>query len=179
MSNDACVLTTGGFSLLELMLEDCSNPNDPLALLLKRKIDSATVVFPEDVSHNVATVSSRVSYSVDGRDLGERVISHDWMTSPVGLVLPVNTVRGLALLGLVEGQEFRLSTHDGAEVNIQLKQVLYQPEAAKRERDARTMLSSLGERRHGLKLVRGHRHDLSKTIRVEPTGFDDPGPSAA
>jgi regulator of nucleoside diphosphate kinase len=100
MSNETCILTTKDFTILEVMLDRCLGRDDPLAPILKRKIDSALVVFRDDVPENVATLSSRVTLSVDGRDPDTRVISHDRMTSPVGMYLPISTLRGLALLGL-------------------------------------------------------------------------------
>ena len=58
---------------------------------------------------NVATLSSRVTFSVDGR---RRRYAHPLArphdTRQPGLFLPITTPRALALLGLAEGQDFRL-----------------------------------------------------------------------
>jgi regulator of nucleoside diphosphate kinase len=120
------------------MLERCLGIDEWLAPLLRRKISSAQVVFRDDVPENVATLSSRVTFSVDGRDSDTRIISHDRMTSPIGMFLPITSPRGLALLGLAEGQEFRLPNHDGVEERILLENVHYQPEAAKRAKEVAT-----------------------------------------
>ena len=81
MPTETCILTTKDFTILEVMRDRCLGRDDPLAPILKRKIESALVVFREDVPENVATLSSRVTFSVDGRDPDTRVISHDRMSS--------------------------------------------------------------------------------------------------
>jgi regulator of nucleoside diphosphate kinase len=93
----------------------------PLAPILKRKIESATVMFRDDIPVNVATLSSRVTFSVNGREPDSRIISHDRMNSPIGMFLPITTARGLALLGLSEGQEFTVADADGKEERILLQ----------------------------------------------------------
>ena len=102
MTQETCILTTKDFTILEVMRDRCLGRDDPLAPLIKRKIDSAVVMFRDDVPDNVATLSSRVSFRIDGRDPDTRVISHDRMRAPVGLFLPITTPRGLALLGLAD-----------------------------------------------------------------------------
>lgn len=73
MTAEACILTTKDFTILEVMRDRCLGRDDPLAPILKRKLESATVMFREDVPAEVATLTSRVTYSVDGRDPDTRV----------------------------------------------------------------------------------------------------------
>ena len=115
MIKETCFLTTKDFTILEVMRDRCLGPDDPVAPILKRKIESATVMFWDDIPVNVATLNSRVTFSVDGREPDRRTISHDRMTSPIGMFLPITTARGLALLGLSEGQEFTVENADGKE----------------------------------------------------------------
>jgi regulator of nucleoside diphosphate kinase len=136
-------------------------------------------VFRDDVPGNVATLSSRVTFSIDGRESDTRVISHDRMTSPIGMFLPITSPRGLALLGLAEGQEFRLPNHDGAEERILLAKVLYQPETAKRAKEGLANPASARPGRPFLRLVPGGARREPDRILAPPEGFDDPGPSAA
>ena len=84
MSTETCILTTKDFTILEVMRDRCLGRDDPLAPILKRKIESALVVFRDDVPVNVATLSSRVTFSVDGRDADTRILSHDRMTGQPG-----------------------------------------------------------------------------------------------
>lgn len=179
MSNETCMLTTKDFTILEVMRDRCLGMDDPLAPILKRKIESAVVVFREDIPVNVATLSSRVTFRVDGRNPDTRVLSHEPMTSPVGLFLPIARPRGLALLGLSEGQSFVLADRDGREERIVLERVEYQPEAARREKEALSAITARTQVKPSLKLVRGAFHDKPRLVAAVPDGFDDPGPSAA
>lgn len=182
MSQDACILTTKDFAILEVMLERCLGQGDPIRGLIQRKINAATVVFRDDVLPEVATLNSRVTYRVDNREANSRVISQDRMTSPIGLFLPITTAHGLALLGLSEGQAFKLTSPEEGDECITLERVLYQPEAARREKDAIARLGGAARQRPKLRLVAGTA--FGQPVRPvlstgSPDGFDDPGPSAA
>jgi regulator of nucleoside diphosphate kinase len=182
LPHDSCILTTKDFTILEVMLDRCLGTGDPMRALLSRKIESATVVFRDDISPDVATLSSRVTFRVDGREPDTRVLSHDRMTSPIGLFLPITAPRGLALLGLTAGQAFRLGKPDGGEERILLDAVPYQPEAAKREKDALTRLATPAARRSALRVIPGAFSGQpvgSERQAARPDDFDDPGPSAA
>ena len=172
MSMDRCILTTKDFTILEVMLDRSLGRDDPLVPILRRKLDAATVVLRDDVPDSVATLSSRVSFSVDGRPADTRILSHDRMNSP-GVFLPITTARGLALLGLSEGQCFLLRGRGGAEEEVLLESVLYQPEAARRRQE--TTLQPEPQRKPMLTLVQGG----GQRTMDGAEGFDDPGPSAA
>jgi regulator of nucleoside diphosphate kinase len=180
MSQETCILTTKDFTIIEVMRDRCLGQDDPLAPILKRKIGSTIVMFRDDVPDDVATMSSRVTFSVNGRDPDTRIISHDRMASTVGMFLPVTTLRGLALLGLSEGEHFVFTNSDGVEEQVLLEKVDYQPEAARREKEALER-HSMGRApgKPSLRLVRGDFHDRAPLVAVSPGGFDDPGPSAA
>ncbi len=179
MTAEACILTTKDFTILEAMRDRCLGRDDPLAPILKRKLESATVMFRDDVPADVATLSSRVSYSVNGRDPDTRVLSHDAKASAVGMFLPITNLRGLALLGLAEGQVFDLTDEEGGDVRVLLQMVHYQPEAAKREKEALAPASSQPQRRPALRLIRGAYFDQPHPAQPQFGGPDDPGPSAA
>ena len=179
MPIETCILTTKDFTILEVMRERCFGPDDPLAPILKRKIETALVVFRDDVPVNVATLSSRVAFSVDGREPDTRILSHDHMNGSVGLFLPITTSKGLALLGLAEGQDFLLATHEGREERVVLEKVHYQPEAARREREALASTSAPAQRKPSLKLVRGALYSEPSFMPAGSHDFDGPGPSAA
>ena len=172
MSMDRCILTTKDFTILEVMLDRCLGRDDPLVPILRRKLEAATVVMRDDVPASVATLSSRVTFSVGGRQSDTRVLSHDRMNSP-GVFLPITTARGLALLGLSEGQRFQLRGRGGAEEDVLLESVLYQPEAARRRKEE--PLQPVLRRKPALTLVQGGEQRTMDGAG----GFDDPGPSAA
>jgi regulator of nucleoside diphosphate kinase len=107
------------------------------------------------------------------------ILSHDRMNGSAGLFLPLTTPRALALLGLTEGQKFHLTDHEGRVEQVVLEKVQYQPEAARREREALASLSAPAQRKPSLTLIRGAIRDQPRLERVGSDGFDDPGPSAA
>ncbi|MER2535977.1 MAG: nucleoside-diphosphate kinase [Rhizobiaceae bacterium] len=180
MPHDACILTTKDFTILEVMLDRSSDPAEAMTLLLRRKLDAATVVFREDVPPQVATLSSRVSFAVDGGEADSRILSHDRMTSPVGLYLPITTLRGLALLGLAEGQAIRVANRDGVAERIRLDQVLYQPESARRAQEAVELRATPQARRTMLRVIPGTLAQQPALARAHAIDDgDDPGPSAA
>ena len=176
MSNGACTLTMKDFSILKAMRGRCLGKDDPLAWLLNEKLETAMVIAGEDISSDIATLNSRITFSIDGRDPDTRILSSDRAASPVGLWLSIATPRGLALLGLAEGEEFHLPDREGA-VRMMLEKVQYQPEAARREKQ---LTAGLGTgRRPVLKLVRGALFDEPASPASGTSGLDDPGPSAA
>ncbi|GGD38017.1 nucleoside-diphosphate kinase [Aureimonas glaciei] len=176
MNIDTFFLTAKDFTLLEVMRNRHFSEKDPLAPILKEKIKHALVVFRDDIPVNVATLNSRVTFSVDGRDPDTRIISHDDRAGAVGMCLPITTARGLALLGLAEGQEYRLVNQDGIEERILLESVPYQPEAAAREKHAMTVNRSSPHTRPPLRIIMGA---ASGPPRLVSGGCDDPGPAAA
>lgn len=178
MPTESCFLTTKDFTILEVMRDRCLGREDPLSIILTRKIETATVVFRDDIAANVATLNSRVSYSVNGRNPDIRIISHEPMASPIGMCLSITTLRGLALLGLSEGQEIAIASASGQQERILLYQVHYQPEAATREKRSMQPSAFQYASKPNLRLIRG-RLDEPRYGALKPDGFDDPGPSAA
>lgn len=179
MTDDTCMLTTKDFTILEVMRERCLGRDDPLAPLLDRKMESARVVFSDDIPENVATLNSRVTFCAGAHDADTRILSHDQMQhAPVGMFLPIKSLRGLALLGLSEGQEFVLRSNNGVEERVALQKVRYQPEAAKRRQAAEKRAAS-APRKPALKLVHGAGRDVEPSSPTGTHDFDGPGPTAA
>lgn len=182
MPHETCILTAKDLTILEVMLDRCQGAGDPMRAVLSRKIESANVVFREDISPDVATLSSRVTFRVDGREPDTRILSHDRLSSPPGIFLPITTARGLALLGLSAGQAFSLPKPDGGEERILLDAVLYQPEAAKREKDLLAGLATPAARRASLRVIAGGNSGQLMGFggrTSAPDDLDDPGPTAA
>jgi regulator of nucleoside diphosphate kinase len=182
MSNsDRCVLTAKDFSILDAMKERCLVEGNPLAEIIRRKLAGACVTFADDVPADIVTLNSRVTYRVDGGAPDTRIIAHGDMRGSVGMLLTISNPRGLALLGLAEGESFTFGGQSVPEQTVTVEAVIYQPEAAKR--DARRMAESPQARTFtGLRLV--HSVDRLATEPAKPwrpqgPGSDDPGPSAA
>ncbi|TWH00103.1 regulator of nucleoside diphosphate kinase [Mesorhizobium sp. J18] len=178
MSETACILTTKDFTILEVMLDRCRDT--ALAALLRQKLDKAQVVFREDIPEHTATLNSRLIYRMNDGPANTRIISHALIGSPVGLFLPITNPRGLALLGLSEGQVFELAIPEGRVERILLEKVLYQPEAERRRKNHAIPGGTRPKGRPMLSLV--HSSDGVPTVgaSVAPIGDpEDPGPSAA
>lgn len=187
MSNtDDCQLTTKDYTILEVMLERCLGRDDPMREILRRKIDGATVVFRDDIPPTVVTLSSRVTYRVDDGPAETRIVAHDEMRGLVGSVLSITNPRGLALLGLAEGQSMTIRRADGAEETVTVEEVAYQPETAKRETAGlRDDAGADQPKPRGpiLRLVHSADEPPARPARkIMPPydgGPDDPGPTAA
>lgn len=152
MSNQACILSTKDHTILEVLYDRYRGRGDPLAFMLRRKLESAVVVFREDVPENVATLNSRVRFSANRDGAQTRIISYGTL-QPVGMYIPITSPRGLALIGLSEGEEFRIPYRDGGIFQIELREVLYQPEKARREASGSSSESPFLGLRPQLKLV--------------------------
>ncbi|MBL0935201.1 MAG: nucleoside-diphosphate kinase [Rhizobiaceae bacterium] len=177
MTNQPCILTTKDFTIVEVMRDRCLDRNNPLASILTRKIASAIVMFRDDIPDDVATMSSRVTFSVDGRDPDTRIISHDPMASTTGMFLPVTTLRGLALLGLAEGDDFVFTNSEGVAERVVLERVQYQPEAAIRHKETMQTLTGEPASKPMLRLIHGGGDDRQQPPTLN--GVDDPVPPAA
>lgn len=182
MPRNICTLTTKDFTMLEVMLDRSLDPSSAFTALLRRKLDTAKVVFNDDVAADVATLSSRVSFSVHGREPDSRVLSHDRMSLPTGLFLPITALRGLAILGLREEHAISIVDDDGTETRIRLGRVLYQPEAARREKAAIAQAATPEMRRSSLRVISGALATEPRKARIGSVvayDGDDPGPTVA
>lgn len=74
MSPHAFILTTKDFTILEVMLELCLGKDDPRGPLLRQTVQTAQVVFRDDVSADVATLNKPCG--VQRRRTGSRHARH-------------------------------------------------------------------------------------------------------
>jgi regulator of nucleoside diphosphate kinase len=127
---DTPVLTVRAFAVLERFARLRLRPNDPVSAALLAKLDRSTI-FPIDaIASNVATLGSRVVFSVDGGPPEARVLVLPARHSSAGWTLPVTTPHGLALLGHAPGARVLAIRRDGAAETLRLLAVADQPEAA-------------------------------------------------
>ena len=101
-------LTTKDYTILEVMRERYQGRDATMSEILQRKISQRAVMFRDDVPPNVVTLSSRVAYRVNDGPPETRIVAHDEMRGLVGMLLPITNPRGLALLGLAEGQSMTI-----------------------------------------------------------------------
>jgi regulator of nucleoside diphosphate kinase len=160
-------LTARDRLFLESLLLDPRHADDYLHLL-RHKLETANVVPTELVPARIATVDSRIAFSVGGGTAEQRVLSRDEKSSTHGLSLPVTTMRGLALLGLKEGDIYPLRKPNGIIEPLRLEKVCYQPESARRREHAAATAAVLQ--------FRSGSHAVGAAAHVTN---DDPGPTAA
>lgn len=189
--NETFFLTTKEHTTLEVMLERSAVHDETIRAILQRKLSNAIVTFREDISPVVATLNSRVSYRIDAGPVETRVIAKDAQSGTVGAVLPITNPRGLALLGLSEGQSMEIGRQDGGRETLTLQAVLYQPEAAQRQggtadnsgEEAAEPSAQQRPRAPFLRVVHSSEEVPAKpatsVVMRTDNGFDDPGPSAA
>jgi regulator of nucleoside diphosphate kinase len=121
-----CLLTIGDFATLESLAKRWAERGHDLATLLRAKMDSAKVVFPDDLPRDAASLGSRIEYAI-GDDVriatltGEVALAQEW--------LPLTLPEGLALLGRREGWSTNFKTSQGRFRPLTLCRVLEQPEA--------------------------------------------------
>lgn len=169
-----CTLTIKDFDTLQRMLEEHQDQNEAMTLLLRDKLEAAHVVTSEEVPEHTVTLNSRITFQV-GNGLPEtRILSRDRMSGPVGYLLPITTMRGLALLGLAEGHTAAVSRSPSLIEILQVTAVRYQPERAEKMRKAEIARPAL------CVLPGGKSPDPAVASGLQPREDDnDPDPSAA
>ena len=127
-----CQLTMKECVMLEVMLERSRARHDPTIPMIRQKLAGAEVFFRDEIGARVVTLNSRVVFRVnDGPPKTRVVVQKDEGLFP-GLILPITTLQGIALLGLQEGQSIAVRQPDGLAETIRVEHVEYQPEAAMR-----------------------------------------------
>lgn len=133
--NQTCTLTTKDISILQTMYDRRHALPDPVRGLLRHKLDNACVVFSDDINVDVVTLNTRARYRIGNGQPQTAIITQGQMDGMVGQCLSLSTVRGLGLLGLTEAMEISLpKPHNVAPDRLVVEAVLFQPEAARRER---------------------------------------------
>lgn len=168
-----CLLTTKDFTILEVMLDRCMGTADPMSRLLSKKLAAATVVFRDDIPEDVATMNSRIRYRLNGGPAETRILAHSELAGLVGMTLPVTNPRGLAMLGLAAGETTTIEPYDGTVERLDVLDVLFQPERARRQGNAKGLPNAVKAGAPMLKVV----HSADR--RPGNDDYDGPGPSAA
>jgi regulator of nucleoside diphosphate kinase len=177
-------LTIKDCSILEALLERSVGHDEAYLRLLRAKLSAARVVFPAAVAPEVATINSRVDFTVDDGPADNRILIHGRDSAFPGLTLPITTLRGLALLGLTAGQIISIARQDGRREEIRLNRVAHQPEAGRKAESCqspRLGTDFVPEEQSSVVLLSSRRRQAP----TEPVALaihredDDPGPSAA
>jgi regulator of nucleoside diphosphate kinase len=177
-------LTMKDYLFLDAMLKRRIGSDDPLIQRLRHKLSMATVVAREDIRPRVAAIGSRVEYSVDEGPIEIRILVHDEEGAGADAALSVAAPRGLALLGLAEGDRITIDGLNGRREALRLENVHDQPEATETKGAHQEPVPQDGHSRPAAASV----IDLRARRRAAEPGSspagrrgpdDDPGPSAA
>ena len=129
-----CFLSTKDFTALETLLEHEAHREDAFLRLLRNKLSTATVMLQEDMGPDIATLDSRIDYVIDGRQSDSRILVLGRENALSRFSLPITTLRGLALLGLLAGDTVTVARPEGGVEELYLERVAFQPEADRKER---------------------------------------------
>ena len=154
-ASDVCQLTTKDYTILEIMREQPFGLDELMRSILDRKLSNAIVALRDDIPADVVTVGSRVTYRIDDGRAETRIVAGDDFHGLSGLlpVAPISHPRGLAMLGLAEGDSATLHPHDGPAETIAVLEVVHQPEAARL--DSRRLDSMIEPIRRAARVPRG------------------------
>ena len=161
-------LTTRDHAILQALADGWRGPRGPYLLLLEHKLRASALAFSGDIAADVVTLDSRLSYTVNGAEAGPHMLVQDNAPDLPEDRLSVRTMRGLALLGLSEGDSAAVDLGNGVTEALRVVRVLSQPEAEARSRAG------------GDATVVRFRPRAASPAAIE-TGpdDDDPGPRAA
>jgi regulator of nucleoside diphosphate kinase len=176
------VLTEKDFAILEAILMRRQALGDPLAPLIECKLAEAIIVASDAIEPCIATLNSRIAFCIDALPAEERTLVRHEGRGPVGRGLPIDTRRGLAILGMTVGQTAQVTRRDGGQELLRLEKILFQPEAVRRAEAGAVVARRC--HRPSLVLVHDAGSDWQplgwpEKIRQEWSGDDDPGPTAA
>jgi regulator of nucleoside diphosphate kinase len=160
--------------VLEVILDRSRDRRDPILPMIRQKLAGAKVFFRDEIDARVVTLNSRVVFRVNGGPPKTRVVAQQDERLFPGAILPITSLRGMALLGLQEGQSIAVQQPDGLQETIRVEHVEYQPEAAMRL--ARKNASRADERCRILSLS---EHRQMRSSGPPLSDDDDPGPTAA
>ncbi|MGD9866519.1 MAG: hypothetical protein AB7U38_00810 [Hyphomicrobiales bacterium] len=124
-------LTTRDHAVLQSLSERYAGL-DCVAEAIRRKLDTAHVLLPEDIGAHRVTIGSRLYVTVDGQRPVECVLALSSSGYPLGLALDLGTPRGIALLGRAAGDRLPVRLPEDAVEYVTIEKVAYQPEAARR-----------------------------------------------
>ncbi len=169
-----CCLTPKDYSILEKLLDNDTLADDLFRRMLRHKLATARIVFPEDIGAGIARLGSRVEFSVDRRFSDNRILTHG-DDDVSGLALPVTRPHGLALLGMAEGDETSVERRDGGMQVLRLDRIWFQPEAMEEQVSERNSARDSQPLRQNTVIAFAARR---KPGSHNPDN-DDPGPAAA
>lgn len=122
MSRETTVLSTGDYFLLQGLSLPHGREWELLGTMLRRKLHEAVVAFPEDMDPQIVRIGSTVAFS-SATETERRVLTIGNGRPPGHGELPLQSTRGLALLGARAGQSLCVPVQNGGIETLQLLEV--------------------------------------------------------
>ena len=172
--DNAVILTARDITLLENLVHSWGEQFPGASDQIRRKLDQATVVFPEDLPSGVVALNSRVRFRVGTALAEERTIVGGPSEAVYGTTLTLMSSRGVALIGAAAGQTVQARRYDGSPELLIIEAVPYQADS-QRPAVALKVISrqELPDRHHVASPAR------SRVMASRFRDDDDPGPNAA
>ena len=131
MTRPAIIINEFEAERIDRLLEQPAYANSPVANALNDELDRAQMCAPEDMPHDVVSMTSQVKF----RDLttGEervRTLVFPANMTDSATQLSVMAPVGAALLGLRTGSTIHWELPGGTSTHLEVLELLYQPEAA-------------------------------------------------
>ena len=126
----ASVLSVRDFTALERFARLRLSPVGAAYAALLAKLEQSRMLPIDAVVSDIASLGSRVVFSVDGNAAQGRVLVLPSRHSPSGWTLPVTTPRGLALLGQAPGAVVTATCRDGTAETLRLIAVTHERDEA-------------------------------------------------
>lgn len=130
-TESSCRITTKDLAILETMLDRYRGSCPHYVYQLRRKIRASEIYLRDDIPEDVVTLNSQVAYRIDGHRAGPHLLVQSQVRDLPDFALSIHSVRGLALLGMSEGQETWVASGGGVE-RLVVDEVRAQPEARSR-----------------------------------------------
>jgi regulator of nucleoside diphosphate kinase len=122
----APVLSVRDFTALERFARLQLPPSGAIYAALLAKLEQSRMLPVDAAVSSIASLGSRVVFSVDGSTAEGRVLVLPSRHSPAGWTLPVTTPRGLALLGYAPGAVIAAVRRDGTAEALRLIAVTHE-----------------------------------------------------
>lgn len=178
MTGSRCRLTRKDHALLLAMLERSGHASEAWRDLLQAKLRGGAVEPGDGISPGLVALDSRLTYFVNGVRTGPHLlVSLETGDLPPNAV-SVHSLRGLALLGISEGDSVTIRPSAAGEETLTVETVLSQPRAAESaDMPDNVRRLDFGGSSGSVISLRARRPAAPPSYDIDDD--DDPGPSAA
>ena len=174
MSREAfCQLTAGDANVLMSLLESVNARPSAFSTLLREKLNHSNIFFRDDIPGDVVTLDTQVLYTINGAVAGPHVLLRDPADGLPSLAISVQTMRGLALLGLGVGETIEILAEGAEPETLSVQSIIFQPEADARSKQRQCNQAELVD--HAPQVLNFRPRSKQAGVPYD----DDPGPSAA